>query len=165
MIHSSSKETQLFWTHFSRWPWVTDPDPRSCTFCLMVRALAKWNILQSWSIYTLPKKKRNFPCCVSFEGECIRICFWAGILINRHPEWSMQYILMFLQGVLQNNVFFVSLSHVSFRGLHVLFRQNGPNFLWVTLWCWGVYHKAISQLSGPFQGEMGLFSCVHFLNP
>ncbi len=35
-IHSSSKETQLFWTHFSQWPWVTDPDPGSCTFCQMV---------------------------------------------------------------------------------------------------------------------------------
>ncbi len=34
-------------------PWVTDPDPGSCT-----------------SIYTLPKKKWNFPCCVSFETEC-----------------------------------------------------------------------------------------------
>ncbi len=28
------------------------------------------NTLQSSSIYTLPKKKRNFPCCVSFEEEC-----------------------------------------------------------------------------------------------
>ncbi len=36
LIHSSSKETQLFWTHFSRWPWVTDPDSGSCTFCQMV---------------------------------------------------------------------------------------------------------------------------------
>ncbi len=26
--------------------------------------------LQSSSIYTHPKKKRNFPCCVSFEDEC-----------------------------------------------------------------------------------------------
>ncbi len=26
--------------------------------------------LQISSIYTLPKKKRNFPCCISFEGEC-----------------------------------------------------------------------------------------------
>ena len=35
-IHSSSKETQLFWTPFSRWPWVTDPDFGSCTFYQMV---------------------------------------------------------------------------------------------------------------------------------
>ena len=56
-LHSSSKETKLFWTHFSRWPWVTDPNPGSCT-------------LQSSSIYTLFKRKRNFPCCVSFEGGC-----------------------------------------------------------------------------------------------
>ena len=35
-VHSSSKETQLFWTHFARWPWVTDPDPGSCTFCQMI---------------------------------------------------------------------------------------------------------------------------------
>ena len=34
-VHSS-KETQLFWTHFSLWPWVTDPEPGSCTFCQMV---------------------------------------------------------------------------------------------------------------------------------
>ena len=40
-------------------------------FCtLLPRALAKWNTLQSSSIYTLPKKKCNFPCCVSFEEEC-----------------------------------------------------------------------------------------------
>ena len=32
-LQSSSKETQPFWTHFSRWPWVTDHDPGSCTFC------------------------------------------------------------------------------------------------------------------------------------
>ncbi len=51
-LQASSKETQLFWTHFSRWPWATDPDPGSCTFCQMVlRALAKWNTLQlHWSL-------------------------------------------------------------------------------------------------------------------
>ncbi len=62
-VHSPSKETQLFLTHFSRWPWVTDPNPGSCTFCqtileqvfctLLPRALAKWNTLQSSYIYTL----------------------------------------------------------------------------------------------------------------
>ncbi len=30
LLHCSSKETQLFWTHFSWWPWVTDPDSGSC---------------------------------------------------------------------------------------------------------------------------------------
>ncbi len=41
-------------------------------FCtLLPRSWAKWNTLQSSSIYTLSKKKRNFPCCVSFEEECI----------------------------------------------------------------------------------------------
>ena len=35
-LQSSSKEMQLFWTHFSQWPWVTGPDPGSCTFCQMV---------------------------------------------------------------------------------------------------------------------------------
>ncbi len=40
-------------------------------FCtLLPRALAKWNTQQSSSIYTLPKKKGNFPRCVSFETEC-----------------------------------------------------------------------------------------------
>ena len=44
-IHPSSKETQLFWTHFSRWPWVTDPDPGSCTFCqLLSIAREPWTI-------------------------------------------------------------------------------------------------------------------------
>ncbi len=50
-------------------------------FCtLLPRALAKWNTLQSSSIYTLPKKKRNFPCCVSFQGECIIVWLHTGVL-------------------------------------------------------------------------------------
>ncbi len=47
-------------------------------YILLPRALAKWNTLQSSSIYTLPKKKRNFPCCVSFEGECKDREFHSG---------------------------------------------------------------------------------------
>ncbi len=40
-------------------------------FCTSLpRAGAKWNTLQSWSIYTLPKKKHNYPRCISFETEC-----------------------------------------------------------------------------------------------
>ncbi len=34
-------------------------------------AQSKWIALQNSSIYTLPKKKRNFPRCISFETECI----------------------------------------------------------------------------------------------
>ncbi len=34
LVHSSLKET--FLNPFLVWPWVTDPDPRSCTFCQMV---------------------------------------------------------------------------------------------------------------------------------
>ncbi len=48
-------------------PWTTEQ-----VFCtLLPRALAKWNTLQSSSIYTPPIKKRNFPCCVSFEEKCM----------------------------------------------------------------------------------------------
>ena len=39
-----------------------DPDPGSCTFC------------QSSSIYTLPKKKRNFPCCVFLKKSVLLLC-------------------------------------------------------------------------------------------
>ena len=38
-------------------------DPGSLT-------LTPGHVLQCSSIYTLPKKKCIFPCCVSFEGEC-----------------------------------------------------------------------------------------------
>ncbi len=44
-IHSSSKETQLFWTHFSRWPWVTDAEPGSCTFCKVCQVWLWWHNL------------------------------------------------------------------------------------------------------------------------
>ncbi len=142
-LHSSSKEMQLFWTHFFRWHWVTDPDPGSCTFCqmkpasldytlrkkkcnfltflrgefllfyrysnvksiarepwtileqvfgtLLPRALPKWNTLQSSSIYTLPKKKRNFPCCVSFEEECR---FEFDLLEYKQNHW-LQHVKRF----------------------------------------------------------------------
>ena len=43
-------------------------------FCtLLPTAWAKWNTQQSLSIYTVPKKKCNFPRCVSFETECILV--------------------------------------------------------------------------------------------
>ncbi len=49
IIQSSSNETQLFWTHFPRWPWVTDPEPGSCTFCQLVLRVTcqKTRILKS----------------------------------------------------------------------------------------------------------------------
>ncbi len=46
-------------------------DPGSLTLTPGHVHFVKWNTLQSSSIYTLPKNKRNFPCCISFEGECI----------------------------------------------------------------------------------------------
>ncbi len=45
-------------------------DPGSLTLTLGLR---------SSSIYTLPKKKRNFPCCVSFEEECTLNDYCMGI--------------------------------------------------------------------------------------
>ena len=79
------KETQLFWTHFSRWPWVTDPDPGSCT-------------LQSPSIDTLPEEKCNFPCCISFEEECSQYGLWAANTLS-FEQWSffLDYLCMPLQ--------------------------------------------------------------------
>ncbi len=52
----------------AREPWTI---LKQVFYTLLPRALAKWNTLQSSSIYTLLKKKCNFPCCVSFEEECI----------------------------------------------------------------------------------------------
>ncbi len=47
---------------------------------LLSRALLKWSMLQSSSIYSIPQQKCNFPRCVSFEIECI--CF------PRLDDWS-----------------------------------------------------------------------------
>ncbi len=40
LVHSSPKETQVESSYFSRWSWVTDPDPVSCQFCQMVLGVA-----------------------------------------------------------------------------------------------------------------------------
>ena len=81
-LHSQKKEMQLSnflkgWIFvvlqvlkllsIAREPWTI---LEQVFYTLLPRALAKWNTLQSSSIYTLLKKKRNFPCCVSFETEC-----------------------------------------------------------------------------------------------
>ncbi len=72
-ILHSSKETQLFWTHFSRWPWVTDPDPGSCHRLYGLGYQEHWQNKIHYKVHlsTLFPKNCNFPCCVSFEGECI----------------------------------------------------------------------------------------------
>ncbi len=55
------------------------------------------NTLQTSSMYTVPKKKRNFSCCVSFEEECrlrrqVRAPLWfsptlpLNIVTVRHRE-------------------------------------------------------------------------------
>ena len=61
----------------AREPWTI---LKQVFYILLPRALAKWNALQRSSIYTLPKKKHNFPCCVSFEGECILFAHWVSYL-------------------------------------------------------------------------------------
>ena len=56
--------------NFSEPIFAGDPESLTLTPVHVPRALAKWNTLQSSSIYTLSKKKRNFPYCVYFEEEC-----------------------------------------------------------------------------------------------
>ena len=65
---------------------------RFFTYCIP-RTLAKWNALKSSSIYTLPKKKRKFPCCVSFEGECIFTC---NILTHSNCHKTTPFQIHFL---------------------------------------------------------------------
>ncbi len=95
------------------WPW-----PR-VMYTLLIRPLAKWRTLQSSSIYTLLKKKRYFPCCVSFEGECNCITFfWTGPTpgfntkiwpVDLHNtyffHWGNKKILVFNHGYSPSNVY------------------------------------------------------------
>ncbi len=73
-LKSSSKEMHLFWTHFSRWPWVTDPDPGSCTFCQMVlRVTCKKN---RYAAFLLKKSVHS----VSKETHCGELpFFWESV--------------------------------------------------------------------------------------
>ncbi len=105
VVHSSSKETQLFWTHFSCWPWVTGPDSGSCTFCQMVLRVTRkkprcdiphgsLSILTCLStchfgLMTKQLKSNYNQCklgifskwCISFGQECMVLNRWAFFLI------------------------------------------------------------------------------------
>ncbi len=78
MLLSSSKETQLFWTHFSRWPWVTDSDPGSCIFCQMVLRV---NMPKQWfasqSDCNQCKLGIFSKWCISFGQECMILNRWV----------------------------------------------------------------------------------------
>ncbi len=71
---SFSKETQLFSTHFSRWPWVTDPDPGSCTFCQMIlRSYQFHKAEHPLSFIWLPSVFEYLTwqkCIISFGVDC-----------------------------------------------------------------------------------------------
>ncbi len=62
-VHSSPKETQVESSHFSRWSWVTDPDPVSC----------KWYMMLGSLIYTLPQKKWNLQAPAFLLGKSVAV--------------------------------------------------------------------------------------------
>ncbi len=63
------KETQLWSSHFSWFPGISDPDPRSCRFCQMMTFGPMFNDLHS-----SPKETQLRKSCVSFGEECMLLC-------------------------------------------------------------------------------------------
>ena len=64
-IHSSPKEMNIAFIQFSRWLWVTDPDLRSCRFCITAKTI--WQ-----NQYDPRHDQENWmkSMCPSFGEEC-----------------------------------------------------------------------------------------------
>ncbi len=127
-LHSSSKETQLLWTYFPRWPWVTDPDPGSCTFCQMIlRVTCKkllWDIphgsvtILTWlstchfGLMTKPLKSHCNQCklgifskwCISFRHECGKMKYTTKFIYlhSSQKETQLSMLRFFWRRVYDN---------------------------------------------------------------
>ncbi len=87
-IHSSSKETQLFWTPFSRWPWVTDPDPGSCTFYQIVtKSIGKMKYTTKFIYLHSSPKERQLSMLRFFWRRVYLLIKWRTFFFYTHLQY------------------------------------------------------------------------------
>ncbi len=102
VIHSSSKETQLFLIHFSWWPWARVSNQEY---------YQNKNLPHKLLIYSLLQKNATFKSCVSFEEGC---SYWVYFL-------TALWFSLYYRKVLENPHIFLSQQSHAFDLMTVAF--------------------------------------------
>ncbi len=157
MIHSVSKETHHEFLGFPCDPGSRSSDPGRVIFEETSRGLARpsfsdltiggatspvnFGAKRGSCVYTLPKKKRNFSRCVSFETECtcprltkIRCDNTSFLVYGRRVCFLISYLscLSSIQNCIANHLFNWSCWYPKImkmvNGIQIINDQNGYTF-------------------------------------